>query len=89
MININIIFDRSDHTYSPGDVINLEIRIQVRSDSAIRSIYTKIRGFTNVEFSESRRVQSASESTTYAARETYFTIYQPLLGSARGKTLFF
>lgn len=89
MVNINIVFDRSDHKYSPGDVVNLDIRvIQVNSGTTIRSIYTRLQGFAHVQWTESHTVQrdgkSHTEYTTYSSHETYFKNYKTLLGAQGG-----
>lgn len=89
MVTINIIFDRADRKYSPGDVINMEVRVHVNSETTIRSIYARIQGFAHVQWTESRQVQrdgkSHTEHTTYSGDESYFKNYQTLVGSQRGK----
>lgn len=88
---INIVFDRPDHKYSPGDVINLQIIVQVNSEKTFRSIYIRIQGFAHVEWTITshvlRRGKSHIERTAYTAHESYFKNYQALAGSEGGKEL--
>lgn len=89
MVAISFFLDRSDHKYSPGDEISLEIRVQVNSVNIFRSIYARIHGYAHVEWTESQEVQQDGQSqtkyTTYSSHETYFKKYQTLAGSQTGK----
>lgn len=88
---INIVFDRPDHTYSPGDVVNLQIIVQVDSEKTFRSIYVRFHGFAHVEWTVSSLDYLYGlyiiKQTAYTAHETYFKNYQTLAGSEEGKEL--
>lgn len=91
MVNINIIFDRSDRKYRPGDRINLEIHIRLDSDTTIRSVYVRMHGFAHVEWHGSRQAlrggKSFIEHKTYSSHEIYFKNYKTVAGSQGGKEL--
>lgn len=88
MVNFHITFDRTDRTYSPGDVVNLDIRVQVNSGTTFRSIYVRLQGYAHVEWTESRQVtrngKSHTEHTTYHSHESYFKNYKTLEGTEGG-----
>lgn len=88
MVQIRFFLDRSDHKYDPGDEINLTIHVQVYSETIIRSIYARIHGYAQVQWTESRRVQddgrSSTEYTTCCSSETYFKNFQTVAGSLAG-----
>lgn len=91
MVKISCFLDRPGQKYQPGDVINLEARVQVNSETKYRSIYARIHGYTHVEWTESHQVQrdgkSHTEYTTYSANETLFKDYITLAGSRSGKSV--
>ncbi len=92
MVNISLSLDHSDRIYNPGDVINLEARVQVSSEQKFRSIYARIKGYAHVSWTESRQVtrngKSHTEHTTYSSNESFFEHYQTLAGTRSGIQLF-
>lgn len=88
MVNISLYLDHSNGRYSPGDVINLEVRVQASSEEKYRSIYARIKGFAHVSWTESHQVtrdgKSHTEHTTYSSQETFFEHYQTVAGTRSG-----
>lgn len=85
MVNINIVFDRLDRRYSPGDVVNLEVHVHVNSNTKFNSIYVIFRGLAHVDWMDTRRIYRDGKSTEdvtecYRANETFFDIHQTLAG---------
>lgn len=88
MVQLSFSLDRADHKYKAGDAINLDVRVQVNSETKYRSIYTRIYGYAHVSWTESRQVKrngkSHTEYTTYTSNETLFKKYQTLAGTLEG-----
>lgn len=86
MANISFSLDRLGQNYQPGDVINLEARIQVDSECECRSIYAKIKGYAHVQWSD--RSQSTGLKI-FSSDETFLQNYQTLAGNRSGIALSF
>ncbi len=88
MVNISLSLDRSDRRYSPGDVINLEVRVHANSEQKYRSIYARIKGYAHVSWTESEQVTRDGKThtvyTEYSSDENIFQHYETLAGTKSG-----
>lgn len=88
MVKINIQFNKPSRKYRPGDAIDLNVGIQNSSTEKYRSIYVRIRGFSHVEWTESKTVdrngKKYKEHTTYSSHQSFFEYYQTLAGEKSG-----
>lgn len=81
MPSVKLIFDRSNNKYNPGDVINLEVRVHIKSELKLQSIYAKIKGYAYVSWTEA---VNSNTTVKYSVKETFFELYQILAGSRSG-----
>lgn len=95
MVKLSFSFDREDRKYYPGDVIKLEVRVQVKLDTKIRSIYARTQGYAHVDWNDTERrriyrndkYESYTEHVTYCSNETFFKSYQTLTGVKAGNVI--
>lgn len=89
MVNISLHLDRPNRKYSPGDVMDLEVKVQNNTQTKYRSIYVRMQGYAHVEWTESRTVtrngKQHTEHTTYSSHESLFQYYQTLAGERSGE----
>lgn len=97
MVKISFSFDRPNYQYNPGDTINLEVCVQVDSNTKFRSIYARIQGYAHVQWSErehhrryrrhGRSHESYTEYVTYCSHQTFFKNYLTLAGAPAGPAI--